>query len=110
MKRWLRQTLLILLSITLPAYGWASIAIASPCPMQMDHSSMKSGTCCEDTGHAGSDNPCKTGQECQTGALYQAVTAVSMPVVPQSTLVISPAETQHIAAAPAAVWRPPRSL
>lgn len=110
MTRWLRQLLLVLLSLTLPVYGWAAAAIASPCPMQTDHSAMKADTCCQDTDHADAGNPCKAGQECQTGALYQAMTAGLVPVVPQSTQVISPAETQLIAAALTAVWRPPLSL
>lgn len=109
-RRLLRQTVLVLFSITLPVYGWASVAIASPCPMQMNPSSMKSGTCCQDADHAKSGNPCKAGQECQTGALYQSMTAAAVPVVPQSTLVVLPVNTPYLAAAPTAVWRPPRSL
>ena len=102
------KALLLLLSITLPVYGSASIAIDSPCPMQTD--GVKSGTCCQDTDHAKSGNPCKAGQECQTGALYQSVAALVISVVPQSTHVDSLPAMQLIAAAPTAVWRPPRSL
>lgn len=107
----LRRLLLVLLSITLPVYGWASIAVASPCPMQAGSATMKpGGTCCQDTDHAKSGNPCKAGQECQTGALYQPTIAAVLPVVPRSTVIATLPEPQLAAGDPAFVWRPPRPL
>lgn len=53
-------------------------------------------------------NPCKSGQECQTGALYQAVAASIEPAVPQTQSLIALPNASLVARAPAAVWRPPR--
>ena len=52
----LRRVLLILLSLALPLNGWASISLASPCPMQAVSASVPTamvdmkGSCC--TEHA----------------------------------------------------------
>lgn len=53
-------------------------------------------------------NPCKSGQECQTGALYQAVAASIESTVPQIQPIIALPNASVVARAPAAVWRPPR--
>ncbi len=114
----LRRVLLILLSLALPLNGWASVSLASPCPMQMvstsAHAEMADmkGPCC--TEHAKdqkqTSNPCKSGQECQTGALYFASAPLQTASLPQTSSPVNLPIAQLTARAPAVVWRPPLTL
>jgi hypothetical protein len=109
--RLFRIALLLMLSVILPIYGWASIAVVSPCPMQAAPSPMKSSAiCCEGSDHAKSGNACKSGFECQAGSLYQSTAAIIAPAIAQSNLVIPTLKIQIAVNTPASVWRPPRQL
>lgn len=110
-----RRVLLILLSLALPFNGWASVAVVSPCPMQngmSGHAPMPemSESCCVDHGKSidKTGNPCKPGQECQTGVLYVSATAPQTPSFPRSSLSAALPTLSRITAAPSSVWRPPR--
>jgi len=114
----LRRILVILLSLALPLNGWAAIRLASPCPMQAvsasAHAEMAEmkGSCCNE--HAKdlnkTSNPCKSGQECQTGTLYFASAPVQTAALPRSTSLVILPVTRLAARMPATVWRPPLTL
>lgn len=109
----MRRFFIILLVLLLPLNGWAATRLVEPCPMQMSNaasfSAMKSG-CCEDHGQATdkTSNPCKPGQECQTGALHFTATPVASLEFLTSAQPSIRLTSQIAAASPAGVWRPPR--
>jgi hypothetical protein len=114
----LRRVLVILISLALPLNGWASIVVPSLCPMQAVSASVHAemagmkGPCCTEhgKGHKQTSNPCKSGQECQTGALYFASAPLQTASLPPTSSPVNLPITQLAARAPAVVWRPPLIL
>jgi hypothetical protein len=121
--RTLRTLLLLLLSLSLPLYGSAALAVAPPCPMEMaamDRPAMDSAEdaayeggdaaladCCADAAvRAATGKPCKAGQECQTGSVTLPPPAIGQALPadhgapPRNAL---PPPTQGAAD----IWRPP---
>jgi hypothetical protein len=105
----LRLFLLLLLTITLPVTGLASVLPAQMCPMQtqMHAATAKKPACCVDSARHGT--PCKAGQACSSNVMSSMpLNAVHMPSVPASGLIIAARNYPALSAAPASVWRPPR--
>jgi hypothetical protein len=108
-----RRYLLALLVLALPFNGWAVAREPEPCPMKAsamaDHMAMKA-RCCKDDVKPGKplSDPCKPGQECQTGAMYFVTPfspAVAVSLAGQPALL---PDSQLASTAPSGVWRPPR--
>lgn len=106
-----RHLLTLLLAIALPIMGWASVALpaAQPCPMQAMMQAGDHADCCADKATLGkTGQPCKMGQECQSGAHALPDVVVSfVPVLNASPRVTLP-EPFLAHSGPAGVWRPPR--
>src|SRR5574338_384201 len=111
-----RRLIALLLMVTLPAYAWAALGLPEACPMQtapmVEMASVGHACCDHASGHhgqPGKHHPCKPGQECKVGSLYQP----EFPHVPQAFVadatVASTAESSLLSRDPAGVWRPPRS-
>ncbi|MBI1907264.1 MAG: hypothetical protein HYS20_13685 [Rhodocyclales bacterium] len=112
--RLFRRLIALFLMVTLPAYAWATLDLAQACPMQA--AVMEMGdcghACCDpvgnEQGQPDKPHPCKPGQECKTGGLYQ-------PELPRTTsafqaaTILGPAAASLLASRdPSGVWRPPR--
>jgi hypothetical protein len=113
MKRYLRCCLIFLISLALPLSGMAGVqAPTEPCPMKTMGMAMMGDMgqdCCHDM-KSPSDHgkPCKPGQECKSGSLFQVsfvkpVTRLSSPLVLSLFSDFLPTQ------APSGVWRPPRA-
>jgi hypothetical protein len=105
--------LLALIILTLPFNGWAGARVAEPCPMaasaMADHTTTHAPCCEEDAkpGKALSD-PCKPGQQCQSGAVYFASPFAPATPAPLAAQPVLPLDLHIAATAPPGVWRPPR--
>jgi len=115
--RFFRRLIALLLMVTLPAYAWAAVGVSEFCPMQsvsMIEMADADHPCCDPAdggqGQPDGQNPCKPGQECKTGSLYQpAFPRAAQPVV-AAAVVVSAVESLLLSRDPTGVWRPPRPL
>lgn len=125
MKRFIKQLLTILLALSLPVSGWASVSVGPKCAMQeksvassqSDHSlhhahqnhkmQKPAHDCCKDQQKKStSDMPCKSGQECQSATVYIAPSATV--AVPPSRHIVEIFSANNFSSSPLnAVWRPP---
>lgn len=66
--------------------------------------------CCKENAKPGKpmSDPCKPGQECQTGAMYFVTPFSSAAPVPLADQPAQLPDSQIAATAPPGVWRPPR--
>lgn len=118
--RVIRRLIALLLIVTLPAYGWAALALPETCPMQAAPAAQMTEAnhaCCEaadaandESPQPGKSNPCKPGQQCKTGSFHplQFPSAAQAPVTPD--MIATVAETPVLSRDPAGIWRPPRIL
>ncbi len=109
----IRRLIALLLMVTLPAYASAALSLPQVCPMQASMMDM-ADACCEsaddDGGQPGEEHPCKPGQECKTGSLFQPkFPRFAQPFVAAETVVLA-VESLLLSRDPTGVWRPPRSL
>jgi hypothetical protein len=111
-RRIVRQTLLILLTIPLSVFGWTSVALPAPCAMQAVHMdmTMDDGTCCphDHADHGKGSRLCKAGGECSGSVVWQLAAIQQSPVIPVSAPFLSFSAPLFAKAFPAAVWRPPQ--
>lgn len=114
--RMLRSILILLLCLTLPAYGYAALgAVQPPCPMQsagadgeMSHAN---GDCCLDADTAAkTGKTCKAGQECKAGGVFQMTSPQPAFLFASGAQLIPAAFLPRIASDPSGFWRPPRTL
>ena len=114
--RTLRSTLILLLCLALPAYGYAALGIVQPpCPMQMGEAAMSMADgahdCCLDADTAAkTGHPCKSGQECKVGSLFQFATPQFAFLFTAASPALPALSLPPIANDPSGVWRPPRAL
>lgn len=116
----IRRLIALLLIVTLPAYGWAALALPEACPMQAAPAAEMIETghaCCEaadeqndESPKPGKSDPCKPGQQCKTGGFHplQFPFSAQAPVAPD--MIATVAETPVLSRDPAGIWRPPRIL
>ncbi|MDP2371708.1 hypothetical protein [Rhodoferax sp.] len=113
--RSLRILLLCLLSLVIPAYGYAALGTAAlPCPMTQHHATGDAASahggadCCDDAdATAATGQPCKMGQDCPTGGLAWLLPKGSLAVqVTQPTVHRFHTEVR-IEPAQSNIWRPP---
>lgn len=117
--RLLRLLTTLLLIVTLPAYAWASLGLSSHCPMEQARgAALADGSdCCDpaDPGDSGEgkgskSQPCKAGQECKAGSLYQPrPERVALPA-PAAREIPSAVRHLFVSRDSTGVWRPPRFL
>lgn len=118
----LRRLIALLLMLTLPAYAWAALGLSELCPMQssapmvempMAEMAGTDHTCCDgvegDHSRPDKPHPCKPGQECKAGSLYQPALPRLPHALPVSDTVVAAAESSVLSRDPTGVWRPPRS-
>lgn len=112
----IRRLIALLLMVTLPAYASAALSLPEVCPMQSSMMEMADSghTCCDSVDDAGGqpdeEHPCKPGQECKTGSLYQPEFPRSAQPFVAAPTVVPAVESLLLSRDPTGVWRPPRSL
>lgn len=114
MKPGLRLYLVLLLILSLPLKGLAGIELpAPPCPMQAAGLATQveaPGDCCLDgQTSALSEMPCKPGQDCKSGSLYQLVRIKFNLPTPTAERIAAYRDDALLSQTPAGVWRPPRT-
>jgi len=118
--RALRHLTALLLIVTLPVYAWAALGLLQFCPMQsvpMAEMADAGDACCDpeapadrDHGQPDRAHPCKSGQECKTGSLYDPqLPRLGESLVAADSVITAP-EAPILSRDPAGFWRPPRSL
>ena len=116
-----RRVIALLLMMTLPAYAWAVLGVSVACPMlamPMAEMADVGGACCgpadvpagDAHGQPGKADPCKPGQECKTGNLYDPQFPPRGEPIAASDVVVAVTISPIVTRDPAGVWRPPRSL
>lgn len=113
----LRRLIALLLMVTLPAYAWAALGLSEPCPMQSStpvaEMPENGHACCDeaedDHDRPDKPHPCKPGQECKAGSLYQPALPRLPHALPVSDTVVATAVPSVLSRDPTGVWRPPRS-
>ena len=110
-----RFLICLLLSLAIPVQGIAGMLVHAPaCPMQQSHTSAKGAEgcpmpkCCNDAKTYGkTGNPCKVGQQCQSGYYFpNSLLEVQTPVALSSS-VIAHAAPFIPSIDPSGIWRPP---
>jgi hypothetical protein len=115
--------LLLLLSVTLPAHGLATLAVIAPsCPMEQGmqadaaaraqhaHAS-PDGTCCNDADTAAKTGKlCKGGQDCKAGSLGQLPMHAATVILPVRLVTADGAHPARLDASRTRIWRPPSDL
>ena len=114
-----RAFVLLLLSLAVPTYGFASLGAShKPCPMQMHgmaHPAPADAAdgmdCCVDLEtFAKTGNPCKAGQDCHAGQMAPLPTAARAPLPASESAALPWAALAPIGLTGDAFWRPPRSV
>jgi hypothetical protein len=130
MVKLLRIFVLLLVSLAVPAYGWAVVRPALPCPMEMGapspaapHEQAADSSaaldpmahaaecphgmdCCTDADVAG--QTCKPGQDCHPAAMMAPVSDTSVRVAITRRGVVPHVCLGNEGNQPPALWRPPR--
>ena len=114
-----RVLLSLLLSVAIPAFGYAGSKImTSPCHTDMPGVTQLVGAdaaehadCCHEPEHSGqTGDPCKSGDACHAGHVLQHVAATSHPIPVTRSEALQVDEPVHLGLTAGFVWRPPRLL
>lgn len=121
LMRTLKRLTAMLLILALPVYAWAALGVTWVCPMDAVPMAGMTGAghaCCDvakasaESAQDRSDkaHPCKPGQECKAGSLYEPQLSRTGESPVAADGVIATPESPVLSRDPTGVWRPPPSL
>lgn len=120
-----RLLVVLLLSLAVPAFGFAGVAtVETPCPMEQastapvgpnaapdtswSHAQQSHGCCDDGDGQVPSESGCKSGQECHGAHVVVLATAIALPGPVPDRLAAAERPAAHVPHVWASFWRPPR--
>lgn len=111
----LRFMLAVLLSMAIPAGGFAAVPVCA-CPVQMQDeasvtdadTSPEMADCCKHAGSKSSpDKPCKSGQSCGVGGVFIALPAQFHFSAPVGRIMLTHYLSPLFIGQTASIWHPP---
>jgi hypothetical protein len=111
----LRFILVVLLSMAIPAGGFAAVPVCA-CPMQMqdeasatdaDASSAMADCCKHGDSKSSPDKPCKSGQSCGVSGVFIALPAQFYFSAPVGRIILTHDRSPLLIGQAARIWHPP---